>query len=98
MPTSDAATAEVSGAQRKVPGNSKDGDEDILDDIGEDIAKGGDMDMDEEYKDDWIIDDETGVNYKEPEAPGHDHIGSREMGRCYFGRTPALLIHGVTQS
>ena len=82
MPTSGAVTAEVSGVQRKAPRNDRN-DEDVFDDIGEDIAKGADIDMDEEYKDDWIIDDETGANYKDPEPSGLGHSGLREMGRWY---------------
>ncbi len=89
MPTSGAATAEVSGVQRRAPGNDRN-EEDIFDDTGEDIADGAAINMDEEYKDDWIIDDETGANYKDPEPPGLGHSGLREMGRWYMQGTTGV--------
>lgn len=54
--------------------------DDLFDDIGDEVADG--VALEDEYRDDWIIDDEPGEGYKK-DMPGpidHGPRGLREMG------------------
>jgi hypothetical protein len=54
--------------------------EDLFDDIGDEIAEG--VGLEDDYRDDWIIDDELGEGYKKDISGPIDHgpKGLREMG------------------
>ena len=88
--TSPVKEIDVTANSKSANGQSKStiNYDDLFDDIGDEVADR--VGLEDEYRDDWIIDDELGEGYKKDMLGPIDHgpRGLREMGELLILRSP----------